>query len=1010
MDVEYRSPKMSDSLLSSQDGVLKLTHDVRNFSEALSALKNVFLHYKGVHGEVWLVKAHKHLGELLSVLKQVVDKYDKELKSEDVLSSATNLIQHVKNFDYEDTESEVSPEIFRAMNSLAMSFSNSVSECLTGDPYQVVDTMMQSQSSEDLSQANINDNTYISPNVSNEEVMMLISDDDNVLNHVNDGMEIALERAKVLKNYMSDLLNYAKNKAKLEVQHANSLMKITSDFKQKLTDQSYLPFQSVYCTAIDNDREFASNSIVLYQERVLLQMFVEPLKARKNDYERICKESSNCWFKEKRKTDEAIKSLKNCKTAYISRMQEMYKARDAASKAGNKSSAGAGSAAMSFQNYLGTTTAAGKAERKRQKEEESIVKARNAEASYKSAINEANKRVEELECLKTTLLQKLKLQSIACDQAIKAATTNYLQMHQELYQPQPVLYQALNHSAKDYEPGQQYRDFINLEKSKLSNSPQLSQKTTYKFEPFSHDGLTSDTDSVMSHDDLSPPPIRHSSIDDSISSEDPLNAAAGESHLSVPSESATGFTPESSPVINKRASKQNLTKKMKGMLMNRKSHKPLFFGIPFSQASQGSPDGIPLLVKRCVACIDNNALSTKGIYRVNGVKGRIEKICAQMDISPDRVDLTTASHHDVSGVMKYFLRQLPEPLMMFSLYDSFLKIGKEYQSLITESNETTEKLRKEGKEVPPSHNADKFDAVLFKIRENINKLPTANRNTLQYIVSHLTRVATFSKENKMTESNLSVVFGPTLMRAQTSSNGTDSLMQLVEIPFQSRIVETLLHHKDFIFGTLTHTAGVIFPYCGFNQDPPTTPFSQPANEVKPTHPTSDEVTSENITPSSSKAPTDSSEVHFTLQDDATTTPGDPNKSGQSSPKGSTDSEEKKKLPTELPRRSHDSNMNTAWSVDNSVTNDDGRQGAEVVQHSARVRRTSDKLQEKQGKLCKTPTKPPRPNSRRSSRNLPSRQSSLQQTPNSSPTSALPPQKLTSGESPTNDCFEDASSC
>lgn len=53
---------------------------------------------------------------------------------------------------------------------------------------------------------------------------------------------------------------------------------------------------------LQQDREFASNSIVLYQERVLLQMFVEPLKARKNDYERICKESSNCWLKEKRKT------------------------------------------------------------------------------------------------------------------------------------------------------------------------------------------------------------------------------------------------------------------------------------------------------------------------------------------------------------------------------------------------------------------------------------------------------------------------------------------------------------------------------------------------------------------------------------------------------------------------------------------------------------------------------------------------------------------------------------
>jgi len=117
------------------------------------------------------------------------------------------------------------------------------------------------------------------------------------------------------------------------------------------------------------------------------------------------------------------------------------------------------------------------------------------------------------------------------------------------------------------------------------------------------------------------------------------------------------------------------------------------------------------------------------------------------------------------------------------------------------------------------------------------------------------------------------------------------------------------------------------------------------------------------------------------------------------------------LPTELPWRYHDNNMNSAWLVDNSVTNNERRQGAAVVQHSARVRRTTG-LQEKQPVLSKTPTKPPRPNSRRSSRNLLTRQSSLQQklSPNNSPTSSVPPRRFTSGECPTNDSFEDASSC
>ena len=66
---------------------------------------------------------------------------------------------------------------------------------------------------------------------------------------------------------------------------------------------------------------------------------------------------------------------------------------------------------------------------------------------------------------------------------------------------------------------------------------------------------------------------------------------------------------------------------------------------------------------------------------MSGVKHRIERLCAQLDTSPDRVDMTSQSPHDVSGVLKRFLSQLPEPLMKFNLYSSFLQIGKVMTSL-----------------------------------------------------------------------------------------------------------------------------------------------------------------------------------------------------------------------------------------------------------------------------------------------------------------------------------------
>jgi len=62
------------------------------------------------------------------------------------------------------------------------------------------------------------------------------------------------------------------------------------------------------------------------------------------------------------------------------------------------------------------------------------------------------------------------------------------------------------------------------------------------------------------------------------------------------------------------------------------------------------------------------------------VKNRVEKLCNQFDTTPDRVDLSPQSPHDVSGVLKFFLRQLPDPLLQFRFYETFLDIAKVFDA------------------------------------------------------------------------------------------------------------------------------------------------------------------------------------------------------------------------------------------------------------------------------------------------------------------------------------------
>ncbi|XP_053739743.1 rho GTPase-activating protein 29-like isoform X3 [Synchiropus splendidus] len=216
------------------------------------------------------------------------------------------------------------------------------------------------------------------------------------------------------------------------------------------------------------------------------------------------------------------------------------------------------------------------------------------------------------------------------------------------------------------------------------------------------------------------------------------------------------------------------------------------FGISFTQAAKNSPDGIPFIIKKCTSEIESRALNIKGIYRVNGAKSRVEKLCQAFENGKELVELSELSPHDISNVLKLYLRQLPEPLILYRFYNDFIGLAKEYQRVMVDEADPLKCTQKT--EVPSAP----LQQVVLRIRDLLRQLPAANYKTMHHLIAHLNRVADQSEENKMTASNLGIIFGPTLVKPR-QTDAQVSLSSLVDYPFQALMVELLVRHFPVVF-------------------------------------------------------------------------------------------------------------------------------------------------------------------------------------------------------------------
>ncbi|XP_039763166.1 rho GTPase-activating protein 1-like [Pararge aegeria] len=144
-------------------------------------------------------------------------------------------------------------------------------------------------------------------------------------------------------------------------------------------------------------------------------------------------------------------------------------------------------------------------------------------------------------------------------------------------------------------------------------------------------------------------------------------------------------------------------------------------------------DSVPPVIRQCVDYLSQpEALETEGIFRRSAnitVIKELQRACNKGEPISFRDD-----PHNAAVLMKTFLRDLEEPLLTFELFDDILK----FQTW---------------------SNSEKPQKVKLLILE---RLPLDNYRLLKYIFQFLHKVQDRSCVNKMTCSNLAVVFGPNL--------------------------------------------------------------------------------------------------------------------------------------------------------------------------------------------------------------------------------------------------------
>ncbi|XP_006874097.1 PREDICTED: rho GTPase-activating protein 12 isoform X3 [Chrysochloris asiatica] len=192
------------------------------------------------------------------------------------------------------------------------------------------------------------------------------------------------------------------------------------------------------------------------------------------------------------------------------------------------------------------------------------------------------------------------------------------------------------------------------------------------------------------------------------------------------------------------------------------------FGANLANLCQRENGTVPKFVKLCIEHVEEYGLDIDGIYRVSGNLAVIQKLrfAVNHDEKLDLNDSKWEDIHVVTGALKMFFRELPEPLFTFNHFNDFVNAIKQ---------EPTQRVA--------------------AVKDLIKQLPKPNQDTMQTLFRHLKRVIENGEKNRMTYQSIAIVFGPTLLKPEKETGNI-----AVHTVYQNQIVELILLELSSIFG------------------------------------------------------------------------------------------------------------------------------------------------------------------------------------------------------------------
>ncbi|KRZ45236.1 Rho GTPase-activating protein 44, partial [Trichinella pseudospiralis] len=205
------------------------------------------------------------------------------------------------------------------------------------------------------------------------------------------------------------------------------------------------------------------------------------------------------------------------------------------------------------------------------------------------------------------------------------------------------------------------------------------------------------------------------------------------------------------------------------------------FGCPLDEHLRNNGREIALVLEVCCSALNEIGLNAEGLFRISGNALKIRRLKASFDAG--EIELSEFEHdpHSIAGVLKQYLRELPDPLLCTAYYVDWMKaVGKE--NLV-----------------------DRLESV----KRVLESLPEANYNNVYYLMTFLSRIAQNQHVTKMSAQNLAIVFGPNVLW------NPDSETSYVPDSQVGVLVECLINNASYFFpNEIQFTSPLIAPLYG----------------------------------------------------------------------------------------------------------------------------------------------------------------------------------------------------